>query len=137
VSQGKPFRVPRWRADQTHRTMRAEILEALEPILFGPLSQGGQALLSLERGFASAVQASFACAVHSGTTGLHLALRACGVGSGDEVITVGNSDLSTTAAISHCGAAPVLCDVLEDRLYHEPRPGGAADHRAYSSDITC
>jgi dTDP-4-amino-4,6-dideoxygalactose transaminase len=42
---------------------------------------------------------------------LFLALRACGIGPGDEVITVGNSDISTTAAISHGGATPVLCDI--------------------------
>ena len=55
----------------------------------------------------------FACAVHSGTIGLFLALRACGIGSGDEVITVANSDISTTSAILQCGAKPVLCDVQE------------------------
>ena len=107
------FRVPRSRVDQTHRAMRAEILRALDPILFGPLPQGEDVRRMLEHDFATAVQQSFACDVHSGTVGLFLALRACGVGRGEEVITVGNSDISTTAAISHCGATPVLCDVLE------------------------
>jgi len=93
--------------------MRAEILRALDPILFGPLPQGEKVCRTLEHDFAAAVKQSFACAVHSGTVGLFLALRACGVGRGEEVITVGNSDISTTAAISHCGATPVLCDVLE------------------------
>jgi dTDP-4-amino-4,6-dideoxygalactose transaminase len=37
---------------------------------------------------------------------------ACGVKPGDEVITVANSDIATSAAISHCGATPVLCDVM-------------------------
>jgi dTDP-4-amino-4,6-dideoxygalactose transaminase len=58
--------------------------------------------------------------VHSGTVGLFLALRACGVGPADEVITVGNSDISTTAAISNCGARPVLCDVLETDYTIDP-----------------
>ena len=43
--------------------------------------------------------------------GLFIALRACGVGPGAEVITIANADISTTAAISQCGATPVLCDV--------------------------
>ena len=72
---------------------------------------GGWSRSALEQAFAEAVERRFACAVHSGTVGLFLALRACGVGPGDEVVTVGNSDVSTTAAISHCGATPALCDV--------------------------
>ena len=120
MRQEDNFRVPRSRVDQTHRAMRAEILQALDPILFGPLWQGEQVRLALERRFAAAVQQSFACTVHSGTAGLFLALRACGVGPGDEVITVGNSDISTTAAISHCGATPVLCDVLETDYTIDP-----------------
>jgi dTDP-4-amino-4,6-dideoxygalactose transaminase len=93
--------------------MQNEILNALEPILFGPASEGMQVRHTLEQAFAVAMQQTYACAVHSGTIGLFLALRACGVGPGDQVITVGNSDISTTAAISHCGATPVLCDILE------------------------
>jgi dTDP-4-amino-4,6-dideoxygalactose transaminase len=106
------FRVPRSRVDQTHREMRQEILAAIEPMLFGSPALGYQARTRLEEQFAEAVEQRYACAVHSGTVGLFLALRACGVGPGDEVITVGNSDISTTAAISQCGATPVLCDVL-------------------------
>jgi dTDP-4-amino-4,6-dideoxygalactose transaminase len=105
------FRVPRSRVYQTHRTLRQAIWEALEPVLFGGPQAGEEARANLERQFAQMVGQRFACAVHSGTVGLFLALKACGVGPGDEVITVGNSDISTTAAISHCGATPVLCDV--------------------------
>jgi dTDP-4-amino-4,6-dideoxygalactose transaminase len=118
--EGDNFRVPRSRVDQTHRAMRTEILQALEPILFGPLSETEQVRHMLEQDFTATVQQSFACAVHSGTVGLFLALRACGVGPGDQVITVGNSDISTTAAISNCGAEPVLCDVLETDYTIDP-----------------
>ncbi len=114
------FRVPRSRVHQTHQALRDQILQALAPILFGPLPQGEQIRQELERDFAAAVGQSFACAVHSGTVGLFLALRACGVGPGDHVITVGNSDVSTTAAISHCGAVPVLCDVQETDYTMDP-----------------
>jgi dTDP-3-amino-3,4,6-trideoxy-alpha-D-glucose transaminase len=112
MGERAPYRVPRSRAHETHRQLRAEIWEALEPLLFEPLTHASAARRVLERDFAAAVEQPHACAVHSGTIGLFLALRACGVEPGDEVITVGNSDISTSAAISHCGAVPVFCDVL-------------------------
>ena len=107
------FRVPRSRASQTHREMRDEIIAALEPILFDAYQHSYPLRSQLEDAFAAEVQKRYAVAVHSGTVALVIALRACGTGPGDEVITVGNSDISTTGAISLCGAAPVLCDVLE------------------------
>ncbi|MCU0511555.1 MAG: DegT/DnrJ/EryC1/StrS family aminotransferase [Anaerolineae bacterium] len=107
------YRVPRSRAFQiTHHALREEILQALEPLLFGSMHGAYAARAALEQAFAGAVQQPHAVAIHSATMGLFLALRACGIAPGDEVITVGNSDISTTAAIHHCGAVPVLCDVL-------------------------
>lgn len=50
-------------------------------------------------------------AVNSGTDALHLALRACGVGPGDEVITVSHTAVATVAAIRLTGATPVLVDI--------------------------
>ena len=93
--------------------MRDEIIAALEPILFDAYKHSYPLRSQLEDAFATEVQKRYAVAVHSGTVALVIALRACGIGPGDEVITVGNSDISTTGAISLCGATPVLCDVLE------------------------
>lgn len=107
------FRVPRSRASQTHREMRDEIIAALEPILFDAYGHSYPLRAQLEDAFAAEMQARYAVAAHSGTVALVIALRAIGIGPGHEVITVGNSDISTTGAISHCGATPVLCDVLE------------------------
>ncbi len=107
----KSFRVPRSRTFETHYAMRSEILASLEPVLFGSGLAGYKARHELENAFANLLGQRFACAVHSGTIGLFLALRACGIGSGDEIITVANSDISTTSAIRHCGAEPILCDV--------------------------
>lgn len=109
-----PFRIPRTRVHETHQALRKEIVAALEPFLFGPVSGEGREVRGmLEQQFCATVEQDFACAVHSGTMGLVIALRACGVGPGDEVITVANTDISTTGAVSLCGATPVLCDVLE------------------------
>ena len=115
-----PFRIPRSRVNETHRQMRAEIIAALEPILFGDYRHSYKVRAKLEGAFATEVNARHAVAVHSGTIGLFLALRACDIGPGDEVITVANSDISTTGAISQCGATPVLCDVLENDYTIDP-----------------
>jgi dTDP-4-amino-4,6-dideoxygalactose transaminase len=68
--------------------------------------------VAFERQVAEEMGYGFVSAVQSGSAGLRLSLLSCGVKPGDEVITVANSDIATTAAISHCGATPVLCDVL-------------------------
>ena len=108
------FTVPRSRAGQTHQTLRAEIQAALEPLLYGEASAGYALRARLESEFAALAGAKHALAVHSGTLALFLALKACGLRPGDEVISVGNSDISTTGAIHQCGARTLLCDVLED-----------------------
>lgn len=118
------YRVSRSRVHLTHRQLKDQLLAAVEPVLFGPPQNGARAVRELEAGIAAAVRRRHAVAVHSGTAGLFLALRACGVGPGDEVVTVANSDVSTIAAISHCGATPVLCDVGE--ADHTMDPGDAA-----------
>lgn len=107
------YRVPRSRASQTHRAMRDEIIAALEPVLFDAYRHSYPLRSQLEDAFAADAQQRYTVAAHSGTVALVIALRAIGIGPGDEVITVGNSDISTTGAISLCGGTPVLCDVLE------------------------
>lgn len=59
--------------------------------------------------------------VASGTDAVLLALRACGVGSGDEVITVSHTAVATVAAIELCGAIPRLVDVEPDTLTLAPQ----------------
>ena len=52
--------------------------------------------------------------VGSGTEGLHLSLTACGIGVGDEVITVSHTAVATVAAIEQAGAIPVMVDIEPD-----------------------
>jgi dTDP-4-amino-4,6-dideoxygalactose transaminase len=88
-------------------------------ILSGWVTQGPE-VASFEREFAAAVGAPHACAVSSCTTALHVALKACGVEPGDEVVTVSYSFIATANAIRYCGATPVFVDVRPDGFNIDP-----------------
>lgn len=74
-----------------------------------------------EKEFALYCGGQFGIGVSSGTDALHLALLACGIGPDDEVITVPNTFIATTEAISMCGAKPVFVDI---------------DEKTYNIDVT-
>ena len=90
-----------------------EIRAIQRPLLSGWLTQGPE-VAAFEREFAEHVGAPHACAVSNCTTALHLALRALGISSGDEVITVSHSFIASANAIRYCGAVPVFVDVEPD-----------------------
>ncbi|RKZ14281.1 erythromycin biosynthesis sensory transduction protein eryC1 [bacterium] len=71
----------------------------------------GPAVRDFEGEFASFCDAPHAVGVNSGTSALQLMIAACGIGPGDEVITVPNTFIATTEAIAAVGAVPVLVDV--------------------------
>ncbi len=94
----------------------AAVLGALESTQFilGP------EVAAFEREFAGWCGASECVAVNSGTSALHLALLAYGIGPGDEVITVPFTFVATIAAIEYAGATPVLVDVEPRHLTMDP-----------------
>ncbi|PKP67745.1 MAG: aminotransferase DegT [Alphaproteobacteria bacterium HGW-Alphaproteobacteria-8] len=95
----------------TRPSMDAREAEAVVDVIrSGWLSQGEQ-VAAFEREFAAAVGAPHACAVSNCTTALHLALLACGVAEGDEVVTVSHSFIATANVIRQCGATPVFVDI--------------------------
>jgi dTDP-4-amino-4,6-dideoxygalactose transaminase len=71
----------------------------------------GSEVAALEAEFAAYCNASSGIAVNTGTSALHLALLAAGIGAGDEVITVPHTFVATTAAICYTGAKPVFVDI--------------------------
>lgn len=71
----------------------------------------GREVEAFEDEFAAYCGAQHGIGVDSGTSALELALRACGIGAGDEVITAANTFIATCLAISYTGATPVLVDV--------------------------
>lgn len=85
----------------------------------------GEETALFESEFASYIDREFGIGVGSGTEALHIALRACGVGEGDEVITVSHTATATVAAIELCGANPVIIDIERD--YFTMDPGRLAD----------
>ena len=80
----------------------------------------GEEVVAFEREFASYLGVSDAVGVGSGTEALHLALAACGIGEGDEVITVAHTAVATVAAIELAGATPVFVDIEPDFFTLDP-----------------
>lgn len=71
----------------------------------------GEEVKAFEKEFSSYIGVKYGIGVGSGTEALHIALFACGLGSGDEVITVSHTAVATIAAIELCRATPVLVDI--------------------------
>ena len=80
----------------------------------------GPEVAAFEKEFAAYVGASYACAVSSCTTALHLALQAVGVRHGDEVITVSHSFIATANSIRYLGAIPVFVDIQRGTYNMDP-----------------
>ena len=71
----------------------------------------GSEVAAFEEEFATYCQAQYGIGVNTGTSALHLALLAAGIGPGDEVITVPFTFVATVAAIYYTGATPVFVDI--------------------------
>jgi len=94
-----------------YQNIKSEIDKAVLGVLGSSAYVLGPEVEAFEKTFAAAHSASHGIAVNSGTSALHLALLAAGVGVGDEVITVPMTFTATVASISYCGAIPVFVDV--------------------------
>ncbi len=97
-----------------HAPLKAELLRAISEVIDEGQFILGRTVAQFEKEFADLCGVRFAVAVNSGTDALILALKALGVGPGDEVITVPNSFIATTTCVRVVGARPVFVDVAED-----------------------
>lgn len=88
-----------------------EIKAAIDGVLEGGRYILGEEVAAFEQEFASFIGAAHCLGVASGTDALLIALKACGIGPGDEVITVSNTAVATVAAIELAGAVPVFSDI--------------------------
>jgi dTDP-4-amino-4,6-dideoxygalactose transaminase len=99
-----------------HRDVGDSLEAAFRSVVNGGAFTLGEKLETFEASFAAYIGVNHAVGVGSGTDALHFALRACGVGPGDEVITVVNTFAATAEAIMMAGATPVFVDVDERTL---------------------
>src|ERR1700756_382278 len=94
-----------------YQRIKPEIDAAIAQVVDSAHFVLGPQVAAFEERFAAYCNVKHCIALNSGTSALHLALLAAGVGSGDEVITVSMTFVATTAAILYCGARPVFVDV--------------------------
>ena len=110
-TQSEDLRLGRTNAHLFHRQIRDRLLKRIEPILFDEYWDSWQIVKEFEASFSETMGYSYVSTVQSGSAGLRLCLESLGLKQEDEVITVANSDLATTAAISQCGGKIVFCDI--------------------------
>ncbi len=109
-----------------YQGIRKEVLIAVDATLSGMELFLGPNVRAFEREFADYCGSAEAIGVGSGTDALYLALRACDIGPGDEVITVANSFIATVEAIVMAGAKPVFVDVEAETATMNPQQVVAA-----------
>ena len=117
----KTMTVPLVDLKQQYLKIKPEILDAVAKVFESTQFVLGQEVTAFEEEFAHYCGARYGIAVNTGTSALHLALLATGVGPGDEVITVPFTFVATTAAIVYCGARPVFIDI--DPMTYTMDPG--------------
>lgn len=112
--------IPAFDLHRQIESLRSEIDEAMSRILANGSFILGEEVSAFEREFADFCGASYALGAGSGTDALHLALRACGVGAGDEVIAPSFTAVATIAAIEMTGARVVFVDIDPARFTIDP-----------------
>jgi dTDP-4-amino-4,6-dideoxygalactose transaminase len=100
-----------------HMELEQELTEVFQKTLQTGRFIGGPMVEEFEQAFADLCDAKYAVGVSSGTDALRFALMACGVQPGDVVVTVPNTFIATTEAISQAGAFPEFVDV-DERTYN-------------------
>jgi dTDP-4-amino-4,6-dideoxygalactose transaminase len=100
-----------------HLELEEELVAVFRDCLRNASFVGGTQVSEFEKEFAQFCETKFCVAVNSGTDALRFALIAAGIGLGDEVITVPNTFIATTEAISQSGATPVFVDI-DERTYN-------------------
>jgi dTDP-4-amino-4,6-dideoxygalactose transaminase len=94
-----------------YAAIKPEVNAAIQGILDSCAFTLGSEVASFDQEFATYCQTQHGIGVNSGTSALHLALLAAGVGRGDEVITVPFTFMATVSAIDYTGAKPVFVDI--------------------------
>jgi dTDP-4-amino-4,6-dideoxygalactose transaminase len=115
-----PVKVPFLDLKAQYRSIKPEIDAAIQKVLDSTQFVLGDEVAAFEREFAEYGGAKHGIAVNSGTSALHLAMLAAGIGPGDEVITVPNTFVATVAAVRYTGARAVYVDIDPARFTMDP-----------------
>jgi dTDP-4-amino-4,6-dideoxygalactose transaminase len=121
-----PVKVPFLDLKAQYHSIKPEIDAAVALILESSQFVLGEEVAGFEREFAAYSGAAHGVAVNSGTSALHLAFLAAGIGPGDEVITIPHTFVATVAAIRYTGARAVFVDVDPVTFTMDPRKVEAA-----------
>lgn len=103
-----------------YQGIKQEVFEAIEQVADNTAFSDGPFVKEFENNFAEYCQANHAAGVNSGTSALHLAMRALGIGAGDEVIVPSYSFISTAWGPSYVDATPVYVDSHSDTWNIDP-----------------
>jgi len=113
-------RIPCLDLKEQHQQIKKEIFEVFEKVYDQTAFSGGPFVEEFEKDFAAFCQTRFAVGVNNGTTALHLAMLALGIGPGDEVIIPANTFIATAWGVSYTGAIPVFVDCDPDTWEIDP-----------------
>ncbi len=97
-----------------HQQIKNEIFAAFEQVYEKTAFSGGPFVEKFENEYAEFCGTKYAIGVNNGTSALHLAMMALGIGAGDEVIIPANTFIATAWGVSHAGATPVFVDCTDD-----------------------
>ena len=116
-----PFRIPKSSIEVTvvpffdltrqYKKIKSEILSATQRVYEKGRFILGEEVSAFEKAFSHYCGVRYGVGVGSGTDALYLALKAAGIGEGDEVVTVANSFVATALAVSYTGAKPLFVDI--------------------------
>ncbi len=120
------MRVPFNDLKPLHGLLAGELEAAAKRVLYSGWYILGPELEAFEQAFAAYHGVAHAVGVANGTDAIELALRALGIGAGDEVITVAHTAVATVCAVERAGATPVLVDIDEGTYTMDPRAAAAA-----------
>lgn len=120
--------IPGFTLVRQNNELKDELLAVLTEVIEKGMFILGENVMALEKKIAELVQVKYGIGVANGSDALYLALLACGIGPGDEVITTPFTFFSTAGSISRTGATPVFVDICEETMN--------LDHRLIEEKIT-
>lgn len=113
-------RIKRIDLTRDYEAHKKEYLEAIERVCKETAFSGGKYADKFDEEFAAYVGSKYAVGVNNGTSALHCAMLALGVGPGDEVIVPANTYIATAWGVSYTGATPVFVDCTADTWEIDP-----------------